>query len=214
MAKVIIVDYQLGNLFSVRQALLNIGLETEISSDPHVVAGGDALILPGVGAFGDAMNSLNKLDLVKPMRDVVDAGKPFMGICLGLQLLFTESEEFGSSKGLDLIPGTVRRFANVDRDGNTVRVPQIAWNSIHPARDWKGTPLQGLAGDDYMYFVHSFFVQPEAKSVQLADTQYYNTTYTSAILENNIFACQFHPEKSAEKGLLIYKTWATLNKLL
>lgn len=214
MSKVVIVDYQLGNLFSVNQALKNIGLDTVISSDPVSLQDADAVVLPGVGAFGDAMDNLHRLNLTQPLLRFIESGKPFLGICLGLQLLFTESEEFGSSKGLNIIPGKVKRFANNDLEGNTVKVPQIAWNRIFPGNGgWKNTPLEGIQEGEYMYFVHSFFVEPENEQVVLTKTTYKNTRYVSGILKDNIFACQFHPEKSAGEGLKIYQQWATINNL-
>lgn len=205
--KIVIVDYQLGNLFSVHQACLNEGVDATISSEKSVLLKADALILPGVGAFGDAMNSLNKLDLVEPIKDFVSSGKPFMGVCLGLQLLFFESEEFGSFKGLGLVQGTVRKFATRDSKNKKILVPQIAWNQIHEKNSWKQTPLQGIKNGEYMYFVHSFYVCPENPSELLSETTYGDVTYCSSIRKNNIFAAQFHPEKSAVEGLKIYKNW-------
>lgn len=214
MSKVVIVDYQLGNLFSVKQALNSIGLNVILSNSPAEIASADALILPGVGAFGDAMINLKKQDLVAPIKDCVAAGKPFLGICLGLQLLFTESEEFGANKGLNLIPGLVKRFYNYDKNGEVVKVPQIAWNEIYPLhQQWENTPLKNLNVNEHMYFVHSFYVEPLEKDCVLSLTNYRGTEYTSSVCKNNIFACQFHPEKSAAKGLGIYKNWAIQNKI-
>jgi imidazole glycerol-phosphate synthase subunit HisH len=210
---VVIVDYQLGNLFSVRQALMNIGLSVTVSNDAKDIANADAVVLPGVGAFKDAMNNLDGFDLVKPLVDYVQTGKPFLGICLGLQLLFSESEEFGSNKGLNIIQGTVKRFSNFNSLGQTVKVPQIAWNNIEQTKDWKDTPLENTSAGSYMYFVHSFYVQPDDDNLSLSKTQYHNTHYTSSIFRQNVFACQFHPEKSGKEGLMIYKKWAQLNKL-
>jgi imidazole glycerol-phosphate synthase subunit HisH len=215
MSKVVIIDYHLGNLFSVNQALQNIGLDVTISNDPEVVATADAVVLPGVGAFADAMTNLEKHGLVNAMQKYAGSGKPFMGVCLGLQLLFTVSEEFGSCKGLGLLQGKVKRFLNSDEEGNTIKVPQIAWNEIYSAGvDWNETPFQSLQQNEHMYFVHSFYVEPEDKSCILSLTQYHNKEYTSSILKDNIFACQFHPEKSAENGLTIYKNWAMINNLI
>lgn len=215
MSKVVIIDYQLGNLFSVRQALQNIGLDVVISKEPGELSTADAAVLPGVGAFGDAMNHLHEQGMVAGIQDHIAVGKPFMGVCLGLQLLFTESEEFGSRKGLGILPGIVKRFNNYDAEGKTVRVPQIAWNQIYACeQDWDKTPLKSLEQQEHMYFVHSFYVEPSDPSCILSLTQYRNKEYTSAVFKNNIFACQFHPEKSAEKGLSIYKNWAEQNNLI
>lgn len=215
MSKVVIIDYQLGNLFSVRQALHNIGLEVIVSQKAEDIEKADALVLPGVGAFGDAMKSLHKQDLVIPTLDAVAAGKPFLGICLGLQLLFSESEEFGANKGLNLVPGVVKRFNNFNSTGEVVKVPQIAWNEIYPYKlEWSGTPLDKIKKNEHMYFVHSFYVEPENKDHSLTLTNYSGTEYTSSVFRDNIFACQFHPEKSAENGLEIYRSWALQNNLI
>ena len=214
--KIVIIDYKLGNLFSVNQALLNIGLKPMISSDPKDICDADALVLPGVGAFGDAMQNLNKLGLIDVIKDFVASGKPFLGICLGLQLLFTESEEFGSSGGLNLIKGKVKRFDNCNVDSQIFKVPQIAWNNIELPDDksWENTPLYNITNDENMYFVHSYYVIPDEADVSLTYTTYGGLKYVSCVFKNNIFACQFHPEKSAKEGLTIYKNWATINSLL
>jgi glutamine amidotransferase len=216
MKKVVIVDYQLGNLFSVNQALLNIGLDPKISHIAADIDLADALVLPGVGAFRDAMDNLIILGLIEPIRDFIKSGKPFFGICLGLQLLFTESEEFGLSQGLGVISGKVRRFSNRTGHNKLLKVPQISWNSISKVfvNGWHNTPLMRLEDKEYMYFVHSFYVDPDDKSIALTHTTYGDITYVSSILKDNIFACQFHPEKSAVEGLKIYQTWAELNKLI
>ena len=213
--KVLIVDYQSGNLFSVNQALTNIGLNVSISSNADDIAAADALVLPGVGAFGDAMKNLHALNLVEPLKKFVASGRPFLGICLGLQLLFTESEEFGVTKGLDIVKGKVIRFNLNNKEGENRKIPQIAWNRINKSKhnNWNNTPLQDLKDGEFMYFVHSFYVEPE-EPVVLTETNYDGQNYVSSILKDNIFACQFHPEKSAQMGLLVYKTWASINKLI
>lgn len=212
--KILIIDYKLSNLFSVNQALTNIGLNVCITSDATKIEAADAIVLPGVGAFSDAMNNLRELNLINPIKKFVDSGRPFLGICLGLQLLFSESEEFGLSKGLGLVKGRVKRFNNNNRNGETRKVPQIAWNQIHKinGNSWENTPLSGIKEGEFMYFVHSFYVEPE-ESVSLSVTNYDGKTYTSCILKNNLFACQFHPEKSAAEGLKIYNNWAIINNL-
>lgn len=214
MKNICIIDYKLGNLFSVNQALLNIGLNPIISSKKEDIQNADALILPGVGAYGDAMKNLKDLELIDPLNEAVANKKPLMGICLGLQLLFTESEEFGLVKGLDLIKGRVTRFNNVNAEGNVRRVPQIGWNTITSPSDksWANTPFQNIEIDTYVYFVHSFYIDP-SENVGLSQTNYDGHEYVSSILQDNIFACQFHPEKSGEIGLEIYNQWAILNNL-
>jgi glutamine amidotransferase len=212
--KIVIIDYQLGNLFSVNQALTNVGLDIKVTSNAEDVESADALILPGVGAFCDAMNNLHGFNLINPIKESIRHGKPFLGICLGLQLLFTESEEFGFTKGLDLIKGKVKRFSKNSREGETRKVPQIAWNQINKIKDisWDNTPLNNIKDGEFMYFVHSFYVVPE-EPVALTQTDYDGQNYVSSILTKNIFACQFHPEKSAQEGLKIYNNWAVINNL-
>lgn len=212
--KILIVDYLLGNLFSVNQALTNIGLNVKITSNADEIESADAIVLPGVGAFSDAMKNLKSLDLINPIRKYVDSGKPFLGICLGLQLLFTESEEFGLTKGLGLVKGRVKRFHSTNRDGETRKIPQIAWNQINKlnANSWVNSPLDEIKEGEFMYFVHSFYIEPE-EPVGLSQTNYDGQIYVSSIQKNNLFACQFHPEKSAKEGLKIYNTWAKINNL-
>lgn len=215
MSKVVIVDYELGNLFSVKQAMQNIGLDVSIANSAEGLEHADAVVLPGVGAFGDAMNSLNKSGLADGIRNFIAKGKPFMGVCLGLQLLFTESEEFGSAKGLNILKGTVKKFPNHNASGSKMKVPQIAWNEIYSRNiSWENTPFASLDQNEHMYFVHSYYVEPDDKKYALSLTKYMDTEYVSSVYTKNIFACQFHPEKSAGKGLSIYKDWAVQNNLL
>ncbi len=209
--KVVIIDYGMGNLFSVLQACAWVGLNAEVTSEKQALLAADALILPGVGAFNEAMLTLKKLDLIEPIRDKVAANTPLLGVCLGQQLLFSESEEFGSAKGLDFLSGSVRKFP-ASFNGRRVRIPQIAWNKIHQCNNsWKNTPFEELNDAEYMYFVHSYYVIPENGSIAHSQTHYEGTTYCSSVLSKNIFATQFHPEKSALKGLTIYKNWALQN---
>jgi glutamine amidotransferase len=210
--RIVIIDYQLGNLFSVNQALINIGLNPLMTTDPKDIEFASAIVLPGVGAFADAMKNLESMGFIEPIKKFISSGKPFLGICLGLQLLFSESDEFENTKGLDLIKGVVRRF---DNKKNSLKVPQISWNQIYmpSSINWDKTPLHGIIPGDYFYFVHSFYVIPE-ENVALSYTTYGDTKYVSSILKDNIFACQFHPEKSADKGLQLYKNWALFNQLI
>ncbi len=214
--KTIIVDYELGNLFSVQQACLHVGLDAEISSDPAKIAAADGLILPGVGAFGAAMSNLRRRGIEQPLKEQVAAGKPFLGICLGLQLLFTHSLEFDSKDvGLDLLPGTVIRIPEEIR-GVKTRVPQIGWNQITPPpfKTWERTPLQHLADQSYMYFVHSFYVVPEEPSDVFTVTNYQGLEYCSGVKRDNILAFQFHPEKSGPEGVQVYRNWGEMNGLI
>ncbi len=214
--KVVIVDFELGNLFSVIHTCLHIGLDPIVSNKKEDITSADALILPGVGAFGYAMDRLEKLDLIYPIKDFIQTGKPFMGICLGMQLLFSESEEFGHHKGLDIIKGEIIKFPVTDTNGEKIKIPQIGWNQIYQKEngqdDWQASPLQDLENHQYMYFVHSYYARPENKSCILSLTNYSNVEYTSSIISGNVFATQFHPEKSAEKGINIYKKWSQLIK--
>lgn len=207
---VAIVDYGLCNLFSVRQACLHVGLSPVVTQDPETVLAAAGVILPGVGAFGEAMANLDRLGLTQALREAAGRGTPLMGICLGMQLLLSESEEFGLHPGLGLIPGRVVRFT--PSQGGAVRVPQIGWNTVHPGpaglERWARSPLRGVRDGDFMYFVHSYYALPERDEVVLATTEYGGRVYCSAILQDNVFATQFHPEKSAGKGIAIYRAWA------
>lgn len=211
---VIIIDYQLGNLFSVKQACDTVGMNARISSNREDILNADALILPGVGAFIEAMNNLKKFNLDTAIQEKVKNGTPIFGICLGQQLLFTESEEFGAGKGLDLIAGLIKRFPEEIED-RKVKVPHIAWNSIYRSvQEWNKTALSELADNEFMYFIHSYYVKPIDDSCIITKTDYDGIEFCSSILKDNIFATQFHPEKSAAKGISIYKNWALINNLL
>lgn len=211
--KVIIIDYDLGNLFSVQLACEAIGLEATISGDKKIISTADALILPGVGSFADAIQNLQQLDLIFPIHDFVQSGKPLMGVCLGMQLLFTGSEEFGNTKGLDLISGEIKKLKS--SSAHKVKVPQIGWNTIAPALvPWNETPLRSTLPNSYMYFVHSFYASPADERVMLTTTTYGDNNYCSSVYKDNIFATQFHPEKSTQKGIGIYREWALINNLI
>lgn len=214
-AKIVIVDYQLNNLFSVKHACQHVGINAEISTDKNDIVNADALILPGVGAFGNAMQNLEKLDLIAPIKDAVQEGKPLLGVCLGLQLLFEESEEFGVHKGLGLVEGQVRRFPPETQSQQKLKIPLIGWSQVYKTayQSWQGTPMEQTKEGDYMYFVHSNFVQPATSDNILCVSKYKDFTYCSGIVKNNIFAVQFHPEKSAENGLEIYKKWGESIKI-
>lgn len=208
MKSIAIIDYKLGNLFSVRQACLHFGANAIVTSNKIDLEKADAIILPGVGAFAEAMTNLKTLDLIDSIKKFVESGKPFMGVCLGQQLLFTESEEFINTKGLNLIEGTIKKFPISLPDNDKAKVPQVAWNTVHKANiNWDSTPLNGLEDNDFQYFVHSYYTEPINSEIILTTTSYEGFNYCSSILKDNIFACQFHPEKSGEKGLLIYKNW-------
>lgn len=212
--KVVIIDYNLGNLFSVKQACDTVGINAIISSDKLEILKADALILPGVGAFNEAMQNLRELDLITAIKTKVNGGVPLFGICLGLQLLFTESEEFGTGGGLDLISGVIKRFPE-EYNQTKIKVPHIAWNKIYSNNQGlKSSDLLGLDENEFMYFIHSYYVKPKENPCILTNTNYNGIEFCSSVLKNNIFATQFHPEKSGEKGISIYKNWAINNKLI
>jgi glutamine amidotransferase len=216
-----IVDYGLGNLFSIKHACEHTGIRTMITSSSSEIRGADALILPGVGAFGDAVASLRRLKLIDVLCEFAESGKILFGICLGMQLLMTESLEFGRHSGLNLIKGRVVPFEHPTSDsGGSLKVPQIGWNRISPHGSagkttvsggaWNGSPLEGLQRGEYMYFIHSFYVVPEDDVVSLSNSQYGDIQFCSSLLHNNIFACQFHPERSGPQGLQIYRNLRSL----
>lgn len=203
-----VVDYGLGNLFSIKHACNYSGMDAIVTNDKKIIINSDAVILPGVGAFGDAMNALSKLDLISPIKDFASSGNPLIGICLGLQLLFTESQEFGINKGLDIINGEVIHL-NQNGDNKKLKVPLVGWNQIFSGDDnnptnWENTFLSGLNNYTYMYFVHSFCVRPENDDDILAYSNFGITKFCSCIQKENIFACQFHPERSGIDGLSVY----------
>ncbi|WP_438426168.1 imidazole glycerol phosphate synthase subunit HisH [Aquimarina macrocephali] len=212
--KVVIIDYKLGNLFSVKQACDTVGIDAKISSDREDILNADALILPGVGAFIEGMNNLKKLNLVSAIKEKTNNGNPLFGICLGQQLLFSKSEEFGAGEGLNIISGVIKKFPE-NFENSKVKVPHITWNKIYSAnQEWENTAFVELKNNEFMYFIHSYFVKPTSESCILTKTNYSGIEFCSSILKDNIFATQFHPEKSGEKGLSIYKNWASINNLI
>jgi glutamine amidotransferase len=214
--RVAIVDYGLGNLYSVSRACVHAGLDAVVTSDRQAVTSADGIVLPGVGAFGDAMATIRKLDLAEPLRDVVRQGTPLLGICLGVQLLMSRSEEFGDHEGLDLVKGTVVRLKDPREGERALKVPEVGWNGIHrprrgsPGDPWVGSPLEGRSEGQSMYFVHSYCVQPEDPEVILSVTRYGQIEYCSGVRRGNLSAFQFHPERSGAAGLAIYGAWARL----
>lgn len=209
--RVAIVDHGMGNLYSVKRACEYVGLAAEITSDARVVAAADGIILPGVGAFGDAMETLKQYDLVAPMKESIISGKPFLGVCLGMQLLMTESEEFGKHAGLDIFQGSVVQFPHINERGERIKVPQVGWNTIAcPGAAWSTPLLAGVAPGSYMYFVHSFRAVPAADDIIATTSTYEGIAYVSGIAKGNVAAFQFHPEKSGTKGIQIYKNFARM----
>ena len=197
--KVAIVDIGLGNLFSVKRACEHVGLGATVTSSRDIVLAADAVILPGVGAFGDGMRTLNRLDLAGPLKEVAASDKPLIGICLGMQLLMTESSEFGKHKGIGIFDGPVVRF------NSNSKVPQIGWNRIYHNTDRSGPILTGVESGEFMYFVHSYYAIPRDSSTVLTTTRYGEIEFCSSLARRNVFAFQFHPERSGPKGLQVYR---------
>ena len=196
-----IVDYGRGNLGSVEKAFRRLGLDALVTQDPRVVLDAEAVVLPGDGAFHDAMQNLDTLGLIAPIREVLEGGRPFLGICLGYQLLFSESEEFGQGKGLDLIPGVVRRFPR------GLKVPHMGWNQVAHSGDL--AIFSGVPAGAHFYFVHSYYPEPLDGTLQVATCQY-GITFPAAIGRGNLFGTQFHPEKSQRWGLKLLENFAAL----
>ncbi len=205
-----IIDLGLGNLFSVQQACEHLGLKSKLTSSPEDLKAAKGIILPGVGAFKKAMENLKELNLILPLQEEAKNGKPFFGICLGMQLLFSHSLEHGKTEGLNLIEGSVEPFKKKLDDGTKVRVPLTSWRQtkLNENQDKKGTPLEPLADLEYMYYVHSYYCQPKQDEFILSTSSYAGVKYCSSILKDNIFGTQFHPEKCGEVGLAVYRKWA------
>jgi len=201
------VDYDMGNLRSVSNAFRRLGAKVSLTRDPSVIAGASHVVLPGVGAFKDCMANLERFGLIEPVIKSIESGKPFLGICLGLQLLFEEGLEFGLHKGLGILKGQVVRFDDHMRgsDGVRLKIPHMGWNDIRQEKD--SLLLKGIPDGSYFYFVHSYYALPaEPEAVNLTTTDY-GVRFTSAIEFDNIMACQFHPEKSQALGLRIIKNF-------
>lgn len=203
-----IIDYGMGNLRSVQKGFEKIGFDAVVSADPNILKEAERVVLPGVGAFRDCMRNLEQAGFVEPILKVIQEGKPFLGICVGMQLLFTQSEEFGIYQGLNVIPGNVLRFADgMVEEGEALKVPHMGWNQLTIKRE---APLfGGIADGSNVYFVHSYYVKPEDESVVAASTRY-GIDFCAAIWSDNIMATQFHPEKSQDKGLAMLRNFATM----
>ena len=195
-----VIDYDAGNIKSVENAFKYLGADICVTRDPKEIMRADRVILPGVGAFGDAMNKLNEYKLTEVIRTVVGSGTPFMGICLGLQLLFDSSEESEGVSGLSILPGKIRKIP----DTPGLKIPQIGWNDLKYPN--KGRLFEGIDEGSYVYFVHSFYLDADDKSIVTATTEY-GTRIEASVEKDNVFACQFHPEKSAEVGMEILRNF-------
>jgi imidazole glycerol-phosphate synthase subunit HisH len=208
--KLTVVDYGMGNLFSIRRAALYIGVQAEITADPERISQSDRLILPGVGAFGEGMAGLNANGLREAISDFIRKGNPFLGICLGMQLLMTEGHEFGFHEGLKLIPGKAVKFDSPSLGEVSFKIPHVGWNRIDRpscasggSNAWMGTVLHTTEPGTCFYFVHSFIVSPDKQENTLAETYYGKNRFCSVVFKDNVCGCQFHPEKSGKAGLAL-----------
>jgi imidazole glycerol-phosphate synthase subunit HisH len=220
MTKVTVIDY-LGNLGSVSRALKWLGAEPEVTDSPQRVEHATHLILPGDGAFGYGVTQLRDKELIDPVLEFIASGRPFLGICVGMQILLTESEEFGLHKGLDVIPGRVVPFNAASKPDRDFKIPHIGWSFLDvpdghangtgdPPSAWEGTILQDLREGDSVYFVHSFLAQPADPLHSLAETNYGGESVCAVVARDNVSGCQFHPEKSGPVGLRILKRFVEL----
>ena len=201
--RVVIIDYGMGNLRSVQKAFEKVSVQAKVTRNKQEITKASAVVLPGVGAFKDCMENLEKYGLIEPLLGSIESGKPYLGICLGLQILFSESEEFGSHKGLDLIRGKVVKF----KPDPEHKVPHMGWNTIEKEKE---VPmLQGVESGDFFYFVHSYYVIPEEAEWTSTFTTY-GKPFVSSIWKENLFATQFHPEKSQQKGLRILENFVKM----
>lgn len=198
-----VIDYGAGNIQSVMKALRHIGCDCVLTSDPEIISGANGAILPGVGSFGDCMDNIEKSNLTQVIKSYANSGKPFMGICLGLQLLFPKSEESPDATGLSLLKGTITKIPA--KEG--IKVPHMGWNSLN-IRKHDGL-FKGIEGNPYVYFVHSYYLTAEDKDIVSAET-FYSTEIHASVQYKNIHATQFHPEKSGDVGLKILKNFADM----
>ena len=199
------IDYDAGNIKSVEKALQKLGADVVITKDPQEILSAEKVILPGVGAFGDAMNNLKKYGLDEVIRQVVAKGTPFLGICLGLQLLFERSDESPEAVGLGILKGEILRIP----DAEGLKIPHMGWNSLHLQNN--GRLFKGLKENDYVYFVHSYYLKAEEEEIVKATTNY-SVNIHASVEKDNVFACQFHPEKSSEWGLKILDNFIHIKK--
>jgi imidazole glycerol-phosphate synthase subunit HisH len=211
--RAVIVDYGMGNLYSVHRACEHVGLEAAITASPAEVREADAVILPGVGSMPVAMATLDESGLGDALRAVAERGTPLMGVCLGMQLLMEEGSEFTTHRGLGILPGKVVRFPARDENGAQLKVPHIGWNRVHRpsgySRDpWLETPLQATPEGEYMYFVHSYLVVPREPNLCVGVSRYGGIEFCSVVARGSVFGCQFHPERSGPQGLQVYREFA------
>jgi len=215
MLDVAIINLKLSNLHSVSAACRKVGLKSKVTSDKIIISKAKAIILPGVGSFSEAMTRIKKLNLEEVIKSCIDKGKPFLGICLGMQVLFSKSEEFGNSKGLSIFKGDVKNFNFYKKNNYKYPVPHVGWNKINVSKKKnksRNVILKDIKNSEFMYFVHSFFVIPKNKDIILTKSNYGKEDFCSSIVSKNIYAFQFHPEKSGIEGLKIYKNFKSIVK--
>lgn len=215
MIKVTVIDYGAGNILSVKRAFEYCGAEATVTDLPEDVLKAEILVLPGVGAFSDGMQGLGEKNLTGAILEYCKKGKPFLGICLGMQMMMDESEEFGKHKGLGLIPGKVAAIESTTVGGASHKIPHIGWNALKlpDGKDiswWENSVLSGIQENEQVYFVHSFTVFPEDEMFRLTDTYYGGRKISAAVRRDNLYGCQFHPEKSGQKGLKIIRNFLQL----
>lgn len=213
MPNVAIIDYGMGNILSVQRALEHKGAKVALVSSPQPMEEFSHVVLPGVGAFPDAMQELSRRGLVRLLQEVAEIGKPLLGICLGMQLLFEVGEEFGTTAGLGLIAGRVVPIPQITPGGKTRRIPHVGWRELtlpSTRTGWENTPLMGLENDTAMYFVHSYMAQPRDPIHLLADCHYDGVAIPAMVQKGRIWGCQFHPEKSGGAGLELLRRFLTL----
>lgn len=210
MPKVTVIDYGMGNLLSVTRAFEHCGAEVKLTGSPDEVKSAEFLVLPGVGAFADGMRELEKRKLIPAIRNFVEKERPFLGICLGMQMLMEQSEEFGRHKGLGFIPGRVERIPDTAVNHKPHKIPHIGWNELRKpslSTDWNDTPLCDVEPGESVYFVHSYTAVPQNESDRLADCLYNGRRISAAVRSGKIYGCQFHPEKSGPVGLRIIQAF-------
>jgi glutamine amidotransferase len=208
--KITIIDYGVGNIFSIRNALMKVGVEAALIQDPDLVRKADRVIMPGVGAFKAVVDALDSSGMKDAVADFVKTGKPLLGICVGMQMLMSKGEEFGLHDGLGYMQGTVRKIPEVNDEGIAHKVPHIQWSPISAPSEgrWNNTCLSHIENGEKFYFVHSFAANAENENDVLANTHYNGVQITAAIQKENITGLQFHPERSAERGLSILKAFS------
>lgn len=207
--KIVVIDYSIGNVRSILNAFEKSGVKPIISRDKEEILSADGVVLPGVGAFSHGMENLHKYSLVEILKEYVKTKKPLLGVCLGMQMLLDESEEFGITKGIGLISGKVVKLPT--EDSKYDKLPHVSWNEIKPKHvDWKNTILNNINSKSDVYFVHSYVAVPSNENEILSTTVYSNYEFCSSVKKDNIYGCQFHPEKSAQEGLNIIRNFVNI----